>query len=105
MTATSTPRPVLILGGVAAGSLVLSNGLPPLTPDQFDWIGPAVGLLGLAITAGLTWVTQQKVTPTVNVAAQILPSGQVVAGDGTEDIPTGAPVAVTPTTAGDFRHG
>ena len=95
----SPPRPVLWLGGVAAGALVLSNGLPPLTPDEFDWIGPAVGLLGLVITAVLTPLTQGKVTPTENVAAQVLPSGLVVAGDGT-DIPTGVAVDVTPTSEG-----
>ena len=98
MTA-STPRPVLILGGVAAASLALSTGLPPLTPDEFDWIGPAVGLLGLTITAVLTPITQGKVTPTQNVAAQVLPSGAVVAGDGT-DIPTGVAVDGTPTSEG-----
>jgi hypothetical protein len=93
--------PVAVLGSVAAGALVISNGLPALTPDEFDWIGPAVGLVGLAITAGVTFWTRSQVTPVANVAAQVLPSGQVVAGDAT-DIPTGAPVEVTPTTAGDY---
>ena len=104
---TSTPRPVLWLGGVAAGALVLSNGLPPLTPDEFDWIGPAVGLLGLVITAVLTPLTQQKVTPVENVEVKRLPPIEpgdpvrLVAGEGSK-IPTGAPVDVTPTTNGNY---
>lgn len=57
------PRPVRILAGVAAGFAVVAGGLPALTPDRFDWIGAAVGLAGLAITAGLAKVTEDKVTP------------------------------------------
>lgn len=57
------PRPVRILYGVAAGFGVLGSGLPALTPERYDWIGPAVGLTGLAILAGLAKVTEDKVTP------------------------------------------
>lgn len=95
MPEQSQSQPVLILGSVAAASVVLASGLPPLTPDQFDWIGPAVGLLGLVVTAVLTVLTKQKVTPNENVAARALPSGTVVAGDASP-ITNGAPVDVTP---------
>lgn len=97
MAEQSESQPVLILGSVAAVSVVLAGGLPPLTPDNLDWIGPAVGLVGLCATAVLTVLTKRKVTPNENVAARALPSGQVVAGEGSP-ITTGAPVDVTPTT-------
>lgn len=93
MTTPSQSKPVRVLASVAASTLVVSNGLPLLTPDRFDWIGPAVGLVGLAITAGVTAWTEGKVTPTENVAARVLPSGQVVAGEASP-LPTGARVEV-----------
>jgi hypothetical protein len=106
MSGGSTSRPVLILGGIAAGALVLSNGLPPLTPPAYDWVGPAIGLVGLTITAAVTFITQGKVTPTENVEVRrVEPADggpvQLVAGEGSE-IPTGAPVDVTPATHGDW---
>lgn len=94
MTETSQSQPVLILGSVAAVSVVLATGLPPLLPDQLDWIGGAVGLLGLCATAVLTLFTRGKVTPNENVAAQLLPSGKVVAGDAAP-IRNGVAVDVT----------
>jgi hypothetical protein len=97
-TPVSESKPVRVLAGVAAGALVVAGGLPLLTPDRFDWIGPAIGLAGAALVAGLGKATEGKVTPTENVAARVLPSGQVVAGDASE-IKTGAPVTVEPTTA------
>jgi hypothetical protein len=105
MTGESRARPVLWLGGVAAGALVLSNGLPPLTPDEFDWIGPAVGLLGLTITAVLTAATQQRVVPTENVEARAYVDDngvrRVIAGEGST-IKTGEPVDVTPATPSNW---
>lgn len=97
MSEPSQSQPVLILGSVAAGAVVLATGLPPLTPDSLDWIGPAVGLLGLVATAILTFITRGKVTPNENVAARALPSGETVAGDASP-VRTGAPVDVVPTT-------
>lgn len=97
MAETSKPKPVRLLAAVAAGSTALAGGLPLLTPDRFDWIGPALGLLGLVITAGLAKWTEDSVTPNENVAARVLPSGTTVAGDGT-DIRNGVPVDVVPTS-------
>lgn len=96
MAESSQSQPVLILGAVAAASVVLAGGLPPLTPDNLDWIGPAVGLLGLVATAVLTVLTRAKVTPNENVAARALPSGEIVAGDASPT-PNGAPVDVLPS--------
>lgn len=95
MTEVSKSKPVRVLAAVAAGSITLGSGLPLITPDQYDWIGPAAGLLGLVITAGLAKFTEDKVTPNENVAARALPSGETVAGDASP-VPTGAPVDVTP---------
>lgn len=109
MTAVSESKPVRILAGVAAGSTAVAAGLPLLTPDRFDWIGPALGLLGIAIVAGLAKFTEDKVTPNENVAVQIVGvergegarsgPGQLVATDALKGIATGAPVTVEPTTA------
>lgn len=97
MSEQSQSQPVLILGSVAAASVVLASGLPPLTPDDLDWIGPAVGLLGLVATAVLTVITRGKVTPNENVGARLLPSGQMVAADAAP-IRNGVAVDVTPAT-------
>lgn len=66
----SKSKPVRLLAGVAGATVVLASGLPPLTPDAFDWIGPAVGLLGLVITAFLAKSTEDNVTPTEDVAVK-----------------------------------
>jgi hypothetical protein len=100
-TPETESRPVRILFGVTAGAAILAGGLPQLTPDRYDWIGAAVGLGGLALAAGLTRATEKKVTPNEAVGARILPSGKVVAGEGS-DIETGAPVDVTPTQPGNY---
>lgn len=97
MAEESQSQPVLILGSVAAAAVVLATGLPPLTPDNLDWIGGAVGLVGLVATAILTVVTRAKVTPNENVAARLLPSGTTVAGDAAP-IQNGVAVDVTPAT-------
>lgn len=97
MNAVSEAKPVRLLYSVAASGLVLASGLPLLTPDRLDWIGPAIGLAAAVVTAGLGRFTEDKVTPTENVEVRILPSGKLVAGEGSE-IPTGAPVTVEPTT-------
>lgn len=96
MAEQSQSQPVLILGSVAAASVVLASGLPPLTPDNLDWIGPAVGLLGLVATAVLTVIIRGKVTPNENVAARQLPDGGIVAGDASP-VPNGASVDVLPS--------
>lgn len=96
MAEESQSQPVLILGSVAAVSVVLATGLPPILPDNLDWIAGAVGLLGLCATAVLTVVTRQRVTPNENVGARLLPSGQMVAADAAP-IRNGVAVDVTPT--------
>lgn len=101
-TPVSESKPVRALGAVAAGAAVLAGGLPVLTPDEYDWIGAAVGLAGLVLVAGVTKWTENRVTPTENVEAtvHVTESGRrmISAGEGSE-IPTGAPVTVEPTTA------
>jgi hypothetical protein len=100
MTDQSQSRPVRILFAVTAGAAVLAGGLPQLTPEKYDWIGAAIGLGGLAIAAGVTRWTENRVTPTENVAARILPPTTpgapplIVAGEGSA-IKTGEPVDVT----------
>lgn len=102
MSTVSESKPVRVLYGVSASTLVVAAGLPLLTPDSFDWIGPALGLVGAAIVAGLGKFTEGKVTPVENVEAHVTvtDSGKriVTAGAGS-DIPTGAPVTVEPATA------
>lgn len=80
----SESKPVRALAYVAAASVVLAGGLPPLTPDQFDWIGPAVGLVGLVATALLAVRTEKQVTPWEDVAAKVTPAGNVIAGPASE---------------------
>jgi hypothetical protein len=70
----STSKPVRALASVAAGTVVLSTGLPILTPDRFDWIGGAVGLLGLVITAGLAKWTEGQTTPWADVSSKVDPA-------------------------------
>lgn len=70
---TSTSKPVRLLAGVAGATVVLASGLPPLTPDAFDWVGPAVGLLGLVITAFLASSTEKQVTPWADVSSKVDP--------------------------------
>ena len=95
MAESSKSQPVIILGSVGTAAVVLAAGLPPLLPDNLDWIGAAVGLLGLVATAVLTFVTRGQVTPNENVAARLLPSGTTVAGDAAP-IRNGVAVDVTP---------
>jgi hypothetical protein len=92
---TSKSKPVRVLAAVAAGSTALAGGLPLLTPDRFDWIGPAVGLLGLVITAAMAVYTEQNVTPWEDVAVKATPAGRLVAGPAAENLPNGAQVQVT----------
>lgn len=104
-TPVSESKPVRVLGSVAAGGLVVAAGLPLLTPDAFDWVGPAVGLAAAAVVAGLTKFTENKVRPTENIEAtvHVTDSGKrvILAGEGSE-IPTGAPVTVEATTPGGY---
>lgn len=110
MSESSQSQPVLILGSVAAASVVLATGLPPLLPPGLAWVGPAVGLLGLTATAVLTVLTRAKVVPVENVAVRALPLGEepapqvlrLVAEEGLPGIPNGAPVDVTPSTPSDW---
>lgn len=102
MSTKSEAKPVRWLYAVTASAAVLGTGLPQLTPDRFDWIGAAIGLGGLAVAAGVAKWTEDRVTPTENVEVRRLPGEpgepvRLVAGEGSE-IPTGAPVDVTPTT-------
>lgn len=92
----SPSRPVRVLAAVTGSAAVIAGGLPLLTPDRFDWIGAAIGLAGAAIAAAVTKYTEGRVTPVENVEVRKLPSGMLVAGEGS-DIRTGAPVTVTPT--------
>lgn len=101
MAEVSKSKPVRLLAAVAAGSITLGSGLPLITPDQYDWIGPAAGLLGLVITAGLAKFTEDKVTPNENVGARLLPSGDMVAGDAAP-IRNGVAVDVTEATPTDW---
>jgi hypothetical protein len=90
----SKPKPVRLLLAVAAGSTTLAGGLPLLTPDGLDWIGPAAGLLGLVITTAVAVYTEQAVTPWEDVAVKATPGGRLVAGPAAENIPNGAAVQV-----------
>jgi hypothetical protein len=91
----SKSKPVRLLLAVAASSTAVAGGLSLLTPDRFDWIGPAAGLLGLVITAGVAVYTEQSVTPWADVAVKATPGGRLVAGPAAESIPNGTSVAVT----------
>lgn len=97
---TSRSKPVRVLGSVAAGSAALAGGLPMLTPDRYDWIGPAFGLLGIVLSVALTKWTEDQTTPWDDVAAKVTPSGKVVAGPASS-IPTGATVEVVNEGFGD----
>lgn len=92
---TSKSKPVRLLFAVAGSATILAGGLPLLTPDRFDWIGPAVGLLGLVISGGVTIYTEQSVTPWEDVAVKATPTGKLVAGPAAENLPNGAGVQVT----------
>jgi hypothetical protein len=102
----SKSKPVRALGAVAAVSVVLAAGLPQLTPEKFDWIGAAVGLLGLCATAAVTYYTQTQVTPAEDVLAKMTPAGKEVAGPALYGVPNGTAVTITETatgqTAGQF---
>jgi hypothetical protein len=90
----SKSKPVRLLFAVAGSATILAGGLPLLTPDKFDWIGPAVGLLGLVISGGVTIYTEQATTPWEDVAVKATPTGRLVAGPAAENIPNGAGVQV-----------
>lgn len=90
----SKSKPVRLLTAVAAGSTALAGGLPLLTPDNLDWIGPAAGLLGLVLTVALGVYTGQSVTPWEDVAVKATPEGKLVAGPAAENLPNGASVQV-----------
>lgn len=66
----SRSKPVRALYAVAAGATAVSAGLPLLTPDRFDWVGPALGLLGVVITVAMGKYTEGNVTPTEDVAVK-----------------------------------
>lgn len=96
----SKSRPVRTLFAVAAGAAVLAGGLPQITPDDWDWIGGAVGLVGLVITAAVTKFTEDKTVPYANAKAIVNDeTGETVAGPAA-DLPTGTvvqePKALTP---------
>jgi hypothetical protein len=91
---TSKSKPVRMLFAVAGSATILAGGLPLLTPHKFDWIGPAVGLLGLVISGGVTIYTEQNTTPWEDVAVKATPTGKLVAGPAAENLPNGAAVKV-----------
>lgn len=66
-----------------------------------DVFGPRVAggavLVVAALQAGLAYYVNYATTPNRQVAAEKLPSGQVVAGDASP-LPTGEPVKVVPPT-------
>lgn len=101
----SKSRPVRILAAIAGGSAVIAGGLPTLTPDRYDWIGGAIGLLGLVITGAVAAYTEGRVTPTENVEARSYVDDQgvrrVIAGEASP-IRTGAPVDVTAAGASNW---
>lgn len=94
----SRSKPVRILFAVAAGATIISTGLPVITPDQYDWVGAAVGLVALVITAGVTAYTEGQTVPFENVAARKVDegplAGQIVAGPAATQ-PNNTPVDVT----------
>lgn len=80
-TPVSKPRPVRLLLSIAASSTAVAGGLPLLTPDNLDWIGPACGLLGLVLTVAVGTYTEGQVVPVQNVAVQRNDeTGDLVAG-------------------------
>lgn len=92
----SESKPVRVLYAVAAVAVAAPSALAVI-PGVAGWIAAAVGAAGLLLTVGLGRYTQDQVTPTDSVEVRKLPSGALVAGEGS-DIPTGAPVDVTPST-------
>jgi hypothetical protein len=90
----SKSKPVRLLFAVAGSATILAGGLPLLTPDRFDWIGPAIGLFGLVISGGVTIYTEQNTTPWDEVAVKATPTGKLVAGPAAENLPNGAGVQV-----------
>jgi hypothetical protein len=101
----SRSKPVRLLFAVAAGATIVSTGLPVITPDRFDWIGAAVGLVALVITGAVTAYTEGQTVPFKNVAARKLDqganAGQTVAGPAAV-VPTNAPVDVTAAGASPY---
>lgn len=97
-TPVSRSKPVRLLFAVAAGATVISTGLPVITPDAYDWVGAAVGLVALVITGAVTAYTEGQTVPYANVAARKLDdgpqAGQIVSGPASV-VPTNAPVEVT----------
>lgn len=90
----SKSKPVRTLTAIAAASTAVAGGLPLLTPDRFDWIGPALGVLGLFLTVAMGVYTGQNVTPWPDVAVKATPNGVLVAGPAAENLPNGAQVQV-----------
>ena len=104
-TQVSVSKPVRTLYAVAAGATAVSAGLPMLTPDRFDWIGPALGLLGIVITVAMGKYTEGSVTPWEDVAAKQTPSGRIIAGPAAHQ-PTGSAVVdKTDTVTPKFEPG
>lgn len=97
----SKPRPVRILGAVAASATAAAGALAVI-PGVPGWVAAAAAALGLILTAGITKYTEDTVTPWKDVAAKVTPSGQVVAGPAA-DQRTGATVEVVlpSTTLGE----
>lgn len=100
----SKPKPVRMLLSIAAASTAVAGGLPLLTPDSLDWIGPACGLLGLVLTVAVGTYTEGQVVPVQNVAVQRNDeTGDLVAGKAAA-VPTGT-VVEEPVAAGESPYG
>jgi len=96
----SKSKPIRLLLAVAAGSTALAGGLPLITPDDWDWTGPAIGLLGLVLTVAVGKYTEDNTTPWEDVAAKVTPEGEVVAGPAAVQR-TGSTVEVVKPDAAD----
>jgi hypothetical protein len=99
----SRSKPVRWLTATAAAATALAGGLPLLTPDRYDWIGPALALLGVVITVGVGKYTEDNTTPWADVAAKVTPTGRIVSGPADKERPTGAGVdLVSPARGAEF---
>lgn len=77
----SKSKPIRVALGVAAATTVIATGLPQLTPEEFDWIGAAVGLLGLVIVAFTGKFAENSTVPYETVKSMVNDeTGDVVAG-------------------------
>jgi uncharacterized membrane protein YphA (DoxX/SURF4 family) len=89
----SKSKPVRMLAAIAAGFTALAGGLP-LIPGVPAWLGAAVALVGIVITAAVSVYTGQSVTPWEDVAVKATPDGRLVMGPAATNAPNGASARV-----------